>query len=499
MSKYKVLIVDDEKIIREGISETVDWDGLGLILSGVCEDAFDAIDFFKNDLPDIVIVDISMPGLSGLEFIEIIKKQELPTKFIILSGYGEFTYAQKAMSFGVRQYLLKPLDINKLNAALTEISRELDETQDLDRLLLDSVLKNALTGPKDMNAEFLGKYLKNYGKDIWLIVSTGTDGAFSPADDETLRQAFPEISPEHETYLNDLWVLLAQVEKGCSPGRRMAYLDAVAAKYNSGNAQRAFAWSSPGPAISLFSQYAECRKKLFEYGIRALFSSGGADPSLDLAVIIRKIKENAEKKDLISIKEDVGEIFSAVGKAGFTLEKTKTLFTQITEILKLELNIPNICDFMYTDIKLSNCLDEYSLKKAVVSIIVQLIEIRREECEGAPLPWLVEKTKHEIWGHFAETDLNLKKLCSSIVFSNPDYLGKIFHKHMQKTFHEYLNVVRIEFAKNRIIRNPFVNIYEVARISGFGDNPQYFSKVFKKIKGISPSQYKEYLKKGLLA
>ncbi|MDC7124975.1 MAG: response regulator, partial [Spirochaetales bacterium] len=158
MKKYNVLVIDDERIIRDGISKSIDWEALNLNLQGSCEDAFDALDIFNNNPPDIAIVDIRMPGMSGLELIETVRKEGIPIQFIILSGYGEFELAQKAISFGVRQYLLKPINPEKLKQSLMDISKELATHSDTSKWTLHRSLKQTLSGI-DKNSDTLKKYL----------------------------------------------------------------------------------------------------------------------------------------------------------------------------------------------------------------------------------------------------------------------------------------------------------------------------------------------------
>lgn len=122
---YKVLLVDDERIIREGIARIIDWGSCGFSLIGAATNGIEAFDIIYRERPEVVITDLKMPVLSGLELIAKVK-QELPkTVFIILSGYGEFELAREAMRYGVRHYLLKPCNESKISEILNEIREEL--------------------------------------------------------------------------------------------------------------------------------------------------------------------------------------------------------------------------------------------------------------------------------------------------------------------------------------------------------------------------------------
>ena len=103
-----MIIADDERVIRESISRLIDWEKLGVELTGLCRNGLEAYDMIIDEDPDIVLTDIRMPGMDGLELIRKVSLMDLDTRFILLSGYGEFEYAKEAMKYGVKHYLLKP-------------------------------------------------------------------------------------------------------------------------------------------------------------------------------------------------------------------------------------------------------------------------------------------------------------------------------------------------------------------------------------------------------
>lgn len=123
---YKVLLVDDERTILDGISSIVNWENQGVILSGTANNGVEALDFIKKHQPDIVISDIMMPGLDGIQLLQKTFKIYPLIKFILLSGYSEFEYAQQAMGYGVKHYLLKPSNEDIISQALEEVVSELE-------------------------------------------------------------------------------------------------------------------------------------------------------------------------------------------------------------------------------------------------------------------------------------------------------------------------------------------------------------------------------------
>jgi len=123
---YSVLLADDEQIIRNGIRDGIEWERLNLVLAAVASDGQEALEYFQRVQPAIVIADIRMPEIDGLELLRTIHEVHPETVFIILSAYGEFDYAQEAMHYGVRHFLLKPLDERIMIKALQDARSEFD-------------------------------------------------------------------------------------------------------------------------------------------------------------------------------------------------------------------------------------------------------------------------------------------------------------------------------------------------------------------------------------
>lgn len=141
---YKVILVEDEPLIREGMRTTTPWGDFGCEIVGEASDAVEAELLILRIRPDIVITDIHLPGVSGLELIERVKGS-VPCEFVIISGYDQFEYAQKAVYLGVRGYLLKPIDDTELAAVMKNtvkslrLSRGQDTGEPADSELLSDI------------------------------------------------------------------------------------------------------------------------------------------------------------------------------------------------------------------------------------------------------------------------------------------------------------------------------------------------------------------------
>ena len=120
----RLMIVDDEQIIREALSEMVDYQSIGYELVATAKNGMEALDTIRDEYPDVVVTDIRMPFINGLELIDRSRKSDSNITFVLLSGYGEFEYAKEAMKYGVRHYLLKPTDKRELIETLIAIRQE---------------------------------------------------------------------------------------------------------------------------------------------------------------------------------------------------------------------------------------------------------------------------------------------------------------------------------------------------------------------------------------
>lgn len=122
---YKLMIVDDEKSMCEILAEVIPWNDLGVEVVGTCKNGIEAYETARKLHPDIMLTDIMMPGINGIELIKKLTEDGLEIRFILLSAYGEFEYARQAMKYNVKHYLLKPCNEEQIVQAVSEICGEL--------------------------------------------------------------------------------------------------------------------------------------------------------------------------------------------------------------------------------------------------------------------------------------------------------------------------------------------------------------------------------------
>ena len=127
MNPYKIMLVDDEEEVRTSIIRKIDWQDAGFEVIGDAENGKEALEKIEQNEPDVVLTDIRMPYMDGLEMAEMIRQRYPSMKLVIFSGFDEFEYAKKAIKLNVIEYILKPVNVEELTAILKKIKKSLDE------------------------------------------------------------------------------------------------------------------------------------------------------------------------------------------------------------------------------------------------------------------------------------------------------------------------------------------------------------------------------------
>ncbi len=128
---YQMIIADDDAIIRGSLLSRYDWESMGFHIAAVCEDGREVIEQLQSGLIDVVLCDIVMCDVSGLEVARYIQENRLHTRVVLISGYQEFEYARRGISYGVSAYLLKPLEVDELQSAFANVAAELKRIEEL--------------------------------------------------------------------------------------------------------------------------------------------------------------------------------------------------------------------------------------------------------------------------------------------------------------------------------------------------------------------------------
>ena len=205
MKTLRVLIADDEPAVREGLKTIVDWERLGFSICAEAGNGKECLDKILSLDPDLVLLDIRMPLVQGLEIAEEVMKRDFHGRIVIISGYSDFQYAKAAIGFGVNNYLLKPIDEVELEATIKKVKKELDqEQQRSDRVnsyiekAKNVLLIDLLNGRKDFDES--GMSSVNADSYSVITVGAGRQNAYDEQNPyEHLHRLFPLSGDDRES------------------------------------------------------------------------------------------------------------------------------------------------------------------------------------------------------------------------------------------------------------------------------------------------------------
>lgn len=513
---YKVLLVDDEINIVQGISKLVDWEKCNATLSGKAYHGKMAFHMIMEDPPDIVLTDIKMPELNGVQLIEKVVLQHPYIKFIILSGYDEFEFAKTAMNFGVKHYLLKPTNRRKIETALKEVIKELESENKKEQFMtkIRHDLQKVLPIAKK---QFLKECImnKSYGSHEWKdyqdlfnidpvegklrLILMVIDKSHKFKHLFALNEIVLEVVNKEIVYLsttigNKVIILLEDqplsilIEK--IKEVQNIFYDYYEMKFTT-------TVSSPGQLKDIQTLYTEandCLTQRFYLGNGSIitsddinkYKSNFTDKQFDVEDIIFSIKSGNVKQVTFSLNE----FFQQIKRAKLEVSIVKSHCLELLMSIIRQVNKDKIGIFLQ---QLLHFHEFRTLEEIKTFITTLSEEIALENYDET------RKTQHKIIQevirylekNLSDNNLTLSKVADEVVYMNPDYLGRLFKKETGEKFSSYLVNLRIKKAIDLMNESDSVKIFEVANQVGFSNNPRYFGQVFKKHTGITPSEYKQ--------
>jgi len=519
---YKVFFVEDEIITREGIRDNVDWAASGFAFCGEAADGEMALPLLRTAQPDVLITDIKMPFMDGLQLSKIVRERMPWVKIIILSGHDEFEYAQKAINLGVTDYLLKPITVQSLQTTLQKLRVQLDqerkEQDDLRKLreqmednramlrerLLFKLVVGAISPTEaiekgqafglDLSARHylvvilkleLGDRTEQYDHDDYQQVQRSiTELVEENPDIFTLKRDWGDITlimkgvtPEYLEEERDL--LLEQIRQIVAKTRYRLTIGVGASKKRIADISRSFVDAllqiqNPvnGNGLNL-NQSIERREllKLDKMAVENYLRSGSKD-EFDgfFDAYLRPLSETAQKSTLIK-----NYIFVDVILA------TAKIITELGgEIDKV---IPELGSIETT---LAGIISVELLREHVYKMISIGLAFRDSQPNGQHA-YLIRQAKEYIEQHHADPELSLNDVAAQVNLS-ASHFSVVFSQEMCKTFKEYLTEIRINRAKG-LLRMTTMRSADIAYEVGYND-PHYFSSVFKKHTGMSPIEFR---------
>ncbi len=492
----KLLIVDDEETIRKGLGEFVPWNKYDFEVAGIKKNGLDALDFFDSSYADIVISDLKMPLMDGIELMQRVHEIYPQIPFIFISGYDTFQYVQKALNNGAFAYILKPINIDELLELLKKACEKCSLYGG------DTVLKNLLTRNffiKNENWDFSGyEYIKNkYSDNYFCVVNiryiskTNTSlFDFHQTIKNALNKGFNEENyvPIDFSYLGTTYcVFNNEVDKVKeSITKFINYLCQI----DSDNQTFSFRIYTGGIYKGIYN-IVDSYVESFNTDACKGMSNNNYDDDL-----IAKLTANDD--EIVSILL-IGNINVAINKlkelkenminSNLSLSEARQylrnlLRKYITSLKEINIDIDVSSKFEFFNINFFNTIDEIfeSVIDNIKNILSSTTKIRSSQTD-----FHIAKVKRYVEDNYSDPYLSLMSI-SDIVGLNPSYLSTEFTKNVGISFINYLTDVRIENAKIQLF-NTGNKITDVSNNVGY-INCTYFCTLFKKKTGMTPSEFR---------
>lgn len=512
---YKVLLVDDEFLIVDGIASVMNWKQLGTELVGTAQDGLEALAFIERERPDIIISDIRMPGMDGLQLVEKVASKYRDISFIMLTGFTEFEYAKKAMQYGVKHYLLKPCSEESLVEAIGELVGEKDEWTDQERFV-QSIQANLERVLPHAQKYFLKELVTNktYGAKEWKHFGELFGVQFRS---QQVRLLLVEIEGEHEfmhlfaiqNIAEDIVRnpmlsttvgrhVLLMIENKLTEDQLFRSIDEIRdtfARYY--HYDLTIALSEPGElsqARQLYMQTLVYLNHRFYLGEGSLIMERDLLPpeerglpefEFDQERLVTAIKSGHWQE----AENELDRSFRLLTDLRYDISQTKSYLIQMfMEIIRLtgpdemKRHMERLPGMIETSTLLS--FQQFLLGTA------KDIAMQRYRQQRSRQSQMVRSVKQLVEKRYGDESLTLQAIAAEI-YMNPDYIGKMFKKETGEKFTNYVMRYRIGKAVELLEQDGECTVSSLAEQTGFGANWPYFSKVFKKLTGFSPSEFKK--------
>lgn len=503
---YKVLLVDDEPMIREGLRTLLEWESLGYEVVDTAANGKDALLKCEKHELDLIIVDIRMPEMNGLELIKAIRESGGNMHVLILSGYADFEYAKQAIVQRIDGYLLKPVDEDELMDYLNSLKKELDLEYEARRQRQEGRQGNVEEDLKQLLAEgsqsgSLPRLRENLnGTEYELLLlkthersdeDTAGTAQIKRGLCERLEQAGIGLAFNMEPYL----LILLNKSLGSERLRRDVY--AMIADACEGLAAD-FTVVTGGKAAGCEDIPAAYQKALDRMKQRFFLESGkiaqeelllpgGSEESKpDLTGIAEKLYLALEIVNRDAIRQLIEETAESVKAAGYGESEIKAAFVELVSAVldKLSSKRPELPVRDYR-MRIPEIFREYRYS-SLIRLVTAIIEEIADSLDNSSTDKQIKRMIDLIHRNYKE---NLKMETLAELFNyNSAYLGKLFKQVTGENFNTYLDKVRMDQAK--ILLEQGLKVYQVAEMVGYA-NVDYFHSKFRKYVGCSPSVYRK--------
>ncbi|MDQ6417834.1 response regulator [Paenibacillus sp. LHD-117] len=509
----KLIIVDDEPVICRGLRLTIDWSELGVEVIGEAYDGEEALRLMEREQADIVLTDIRMDGMDGLELASQLNQRYPDVRIIIISGYEDFHYARQAMRIGVHDYLLKPVEIDELVKAVSRMVEEMrvrsrqDGSQEI-KLWLTNVARNGIAYSKEAPPSLQGSQYR--------IVASQLD---------RYQERYGELTPEQLDELREQWLDRIRQAAGLRPELRSfsifdhenLLITLIVADGKLQAAEWETIWNQAARACmqppALYLGVSQLYEDLNETALRCaeaanllnyhvleqatvldshtelLWSERRQPAALDLAQSVQLLSSALFKQSQNDMQAAVASLFVFFKEQLYFLHEIESSYEELLALLRQRLRKSGITGLdsgisgSAIDLNLFNTYE--SLEQAVHRNMQKLFELI-EQIGGDRSYWIVEKSKRYIEEHYTE-ELKASEVAAWLKIT-PSYFSYIFKQSTGKGFTEFLNELRMERAKC-LLATTHDKVFEIAAQVGYKEY-KYFVTVFKSYMGMTPKKYR---------
>lgn len=538
MNEIKVFLVEDEMVIRRGIKNSIDWEKEGYIFCGEASDGELAYPMIIKEKPDILITDIRMPFMDGLELCKLVK-EELPNiKILILSGYDEFDYAKEAIRLGVTEYLLKPISSGKLLEALNGVSESIrreKEDKDLVRKYMEEMRENTEHEKQKFFEQMIAgnlsmadaletgkKYEMNLSAGMYnLLLFRFTLGEENRKSGELLGEAEYAIKKltERLEYVFEFqrdvegWAFLLMADNEEQMSERVKELSKDLEEIMKNYSTIAY-FGGIGQPVARLRELEES----FREAERALAARFTMDLNRIISVEDIRMAQNVDTLDDIEITsfgeiektrtmlekflnngaEDEIDEFVDVYINELPEENLKSVLMRQYIIMDAYIVMMSFCEKiegiegemqaqseeLKNSMKTIQTLEE--IKNYIRMLLKKIIGVR-DTISGRRYSDIIEIAKDQIRKTYMSDEISLNTIAAEVGMS-PSYFSSIFSKEMGKTFVEYLTEIRMDRAKELLMCSS-MKTSEIGYEVGYKD-PHYFSYIFKKTQNCTPKEFR---------
>jgi two-component system response regulator YesN len=533
MNPYKIMLVDDEEEVRTSIIRKIDWQDAGFEVIGDAENGKEALEKIEQNEPDVVLTDIRMPYMDGLEMAENIRQRYPSIKIVIFSGFDEFEYAKKAIKLNVIEYILKPVNVEELTAILKKIKKNLDEEIEQKRnvtLLRESYIKS-LPAIREhflndlihggMEEAQIEEKLNEYAIDVagavkWVIAAIHLEPDEKVDKAVSLHQQRELIPISVRNLIEEKLegqyrfivfhssfetILLVAIDKDNTQTGLIALLGDIC-KETKKILEVSVTIGVGESCSSLTDLSRPCHTALNALGYRAITGSGGVICIGDMEPSgHEKLRFSRMESELIAAvkfgpKEKIRSVIDGIVSR---MEDARVHYRQYQAYVLAIINVLTQLSQQY-DLRISEMFGVENDYFEILGRVQKMENVRpyltevalkmnagMEEERSNTTKNVIREAKQYIQDNFQDPELSVEKICRHLHMS-PAYFSTMFKKETGQAYIAYLTDVRLGRAVELLMATDD-KTYIIAEKVGYPEQ-NYFSYVFKKKFGVSPTRYR---------